>query len=169
MLEQNMRDLEDAWPSGGNGGTAQSILSVTSFSGSYGNGNTDFTADVDVPNDPAFTYYLDWNIHGIARPGFSSADSNDGMDFAGVGSIDGQGGGAGFESWGWHITIPPNLDMTGAGFGPYATGHGRRLEGITTPLLGTTITFRMAVTASSTSGNANGSANGVCLLVAIPV
>lgn len=166
-LEMNMRDLEDAWPSGG-GGTAQSILAVGFGSGSHddsgssGRGDVYSTVAFTVPSDPGFNYYVNWNIHGSLQliGGLAST-----VDFGGYAQIAEHSPGAGFELWGWRYSTADYGGTTESV--DRLTGHGHRIEDVT----GLT-TATLAVTIGSAVGTPQRLLNTYgysAMLIAVPV
>jgi len=171
MLEQNMRDLEDAWPRGGGGGTAQSIISVieaTYSATAHGGGEDTHRIDIDIPSDPSFAYYVEWNISGNA-----SCPQDIAITYYCSAGIETQSEGAGFEHWGFATTL-----ASGETVGPissnqhWATGHGYRINKITNlALLGNTATLVVNWHVSTSDGSTDVTHSEYCSakLIAIPV
>ena len=139
LLDINMRELEDYLP--GTSGTSgmQSIISTASSThthdDTYGSISETFTdLAFNVPNDPSFSYFLEWDINTTLL-----LSNNSDYTLNIYAQVEEESPGAGFEEWG--INMGASAAITGIEYGNIfqVSGHGSRIEGITSSLFGTTI------------------------------
>lgn len=168
QLEQRDRELEDYLAHLHSGGTSKSILAV------YGtadivSGSATLTGSsvmaVDIPADPAFDYYLDWRINGTAY----SYTSGFGFQMSVFAGFDEFSNGAGFEGYGYSITIPDGV-VSGCSPGGilYMPGSGGRIQAINTGVLGTTVHLRTSWQVYDASATFGAQIHTNALLIAIP-
>lgn len=166
-LETRDRDLEDFMRTIGGGGTAQSILSFDSDQATHdvdpSTGTTYNYTNLafDVPDDPSFTYYLDWFINGKLELNGAGGTAT----CTGYAKIQEQLPGVGFETF--YGFVSQGLATSGNPY--FVSGVGSRMELVSAPLLGTTIHLDVTfVTSASVSQRLRDHQFWQARLVAIP-
>lgn len=172
LFERRDQDLENFLAKPG-GTLATSFLAVAddwqagSGSGNFSPASPYETLSFVVPNDPTFTYYLDWFVK-TGDLCFASAGGN--LWIQSFAQIKEQAPGAGFEKWGFQAFTPDGAVASAAPFGRLVvSGYGRRCEQISNTLIGTTIHLDVYLNIQSTVGTWNWNLGYGAKLLAIPV